>query len=154
MKLVKYVGTKEYKNDRFFGTRQTWNGNGDVQEVDDGRAQRMCAMYPEIWVLVERDAKPPKVLPPAAIDNPQNGVLFKTKLTLPNGAQVPLIEAPRSALVGYARDEFGLAVTDGHTKDDILTFIASIEELVTNPAGVAVNDCGGGEPSGLPPLDG
>lgn len=130
MRLVKYIGTKSLQVDRLYGTRTVWSGAGDVQEIDDDEsAERMCRNHPDTYALIERDGTTPTPTPLGALDHPAESVLRTTTITLENGKVVSLIDAPRRVLAEYARNEHGLAVTDGHTKSDILTFIANIEEL-------------------------
>lgn len=130
MKLVKLVhpGKTNGCIDTMYGTGVRWSHPGDVQEVaDDAKALAMTKSSPAVYELVEHDPNPPK-LKPAGLPDAKVGVLYETKVTLDDGSEVSLANAPRHDLARYA-DSIGLMVTEGHTRDDILRFIANLEEI-------------------------
>ncbi|MCY4470288.1 MAG: hypothetical protein OXC08_16360 [Thiotrichales bacterium] len=130
MRLVKYIGRKSVHIDSLYRTGTVWNGHGDIAEIrNDRAAQSMCDAHPDVYELVEHDSGLPRVLPPDVTDENVRSLYEKT-VELPNGTRTVLLDAPRPALVDYARDELGLEIRDGHTRDDILRFIAEYEEVL------------------------
>jgi hypothetical protein len=58
---VRYVGTKESKKDTVTGSLTVWFGEGDVQEVDENVAIKLC-QFPSVWQLASKPVvKRPKV---------------------------------------------------------------------------------------------
>lgn len=55
--LVEYVGLKPQETDCVAGTKITWIGLGDVQEVP-ASAWKIMARHPDVWRRVERAVGP------------------------------------------------------------------------------------------------
>ena len=58
MVALRYVGAKPSKTDTVCGSKQTWRGPGDVQEVPLATAKKLLR-YPEVWALPEEPWEPP-----------------------------------------------------------------------------------------------
>lgn len=59
MVKVQYVGSKPMKIDNIAGTGLVWNGNGDVQEVDE-QVWAKLSQHPSVWVKAPEPAKEPR----------------------------------------------------------------------------------------------
>ena len=126
--LVKHIGSRAVQADTMYGSGRTWDGFGDVQEVENEQiARRMCECSPMVFELVDPLSKLPQPIP-IGLDASQAENIDETTVALPDGRRVRLVDAPRKQLAAYARDEVGLNVLDGHTRADILTAVANVEE--------------------------
>lgn len=122
--LVRYNGVTDGYVESLFGTGIVWRGEGDVQEVKNERAARAMVTYcPGLYELVEPEngipARRPAGLEAEQVKQVQGKMI----------GDVPMLEASRRELVAYASDELGLAVADGHSREQILTAIANYEEV-------------------------
>ena len=129
MKRVKYLGKKKLHVDDLFRTNKAWHGHGDVQEIEnDSHAKRMCDVCPEVYELVEPVEGAPRWMPLEVRDNPS----FVDTLMVRehDDAMVLAKDASRFALARHANENMGLMIQDGHTKTEILGFIANIEHAM------------------------
>lgn len=51
MALIKYLGAKERATNHLTGKAVVWEGNGDIQNVDDDVALTLVATFPEYYEL-------------------------------------------------------------------------------------------------------
>ena len=65
---LRYIGAKPSKTDTVGGSRVTWRGAGDVQEVPVATAKKLLR-YPELWALPDEPWKPPE-RPARALGDP------------------------------------------------------------------------------------
>jgi hypothetical protein len=49
--FLKYVGKKPWAFDSLSGTGVQWNGNGDIQPIDEAAAEKLLR-HPDQWALV------------------------------------------------------------------------------------------------------
>ena len=61
---VRYVGTTALKKDTVTDTLTVWAGEGDVQEVDENVAIKLC-QFPDVWQLASKKVikRPQEVVP-------------------------------------------------------------------------------------------
>ena len=130
--LVEYVGKKPYHSDRFFGSGQSWDGAGDVKEVDEATAKRMCSLFPSLYVhstgtetgLHTADAltlRDQADVPKAVID--------LHEIAESDGRMVTLRQASRLALLEHAKTTLGIQTPAATTKVDLLAMIVGYLEL-------------------------
>lgn len=123
--LVRYKGNRERQLDSLFDTGVVWHGDGDVQEVPDKAALALVTYCANNFERVEPESEAPKrVTPDPALTAVEAGRM----LTI-GGRQVPMHEASRAELVRYAGDEYGLAVSDGHSREQIIQAIVDFADM-------------------------
>lgn len=69
MPQVRYIGLKTVKTDNVALTKTVWDGNGDVQEVDEATWAKL-SKHPDIWELVKGESKPQPSLADVVVDTP------------------------------------------------------------------------------------
>lgn len=102
-----YVGKKDSKIDRFYGTGLIWEGTGDIKTVkDDEVAEKMINECPEIWQPAPKDdnggspANSPITALKKEVLADSDGFTAAEK----DGEEVPIIQASRAALIAKAKD--------------------------------------------------
>lgn len=125
MALVKYVGSKALKIDRRYGSKCMWRGHGDVQVVeDDDLAATMAGNHPDVWALIKPEDEAPKI-PDTMLTGTMPAAIDETIIEELSGEKVSLRLASRGALARYADEELGLAVADGHSREQLLDAIVN-----------------------------
>lgn len=127
-KLVKYLGSRSVKVDRLFKSRCVWQGNGDVQSVeDDELAEKMQRCAPDTYAIVSTRsmAKMQSEEETSPIENSFEHLYVEDE----NGETVSLGDATRATVAKYAEEELGMKIAPGNTKKEILGFIANYDEL-------------------------
>jgi len=110
MALVRYIGGRDTHVDRLFGTTAAWDGPGDVQEIDDAKALKMCALCPQTYEEAIPGRSPGAR--EAAAAGAADAALLDSAARIPDGdAEVPLPAASRKALADYA-ESLGMSVPD------------------------------------------
>lgn len=130
--LVKYLGQKTCHADDLFGSHKVWSGHGDVQLVNDEVAERMADTYPTIYAIVQAGDDAPKVVPAGVETDLLHTTMVIEEL---NGQEVALIDASRLTVAKHATETLGIQIGDGHTKTEILKFIADYEEVKDKSTG-------------------
>lgn len=97
---VMYIGRQPRHKDRLFGTGTRWTGPGDIQEVDDGAAEKMVNQHPTVYAF------------PAAAENPD------TLLDM----------GSRDAIAEYAAKHFGVTMDKRRARDVLAKELQALME--------------------------
>ncbi len=119
MAKVKYVGVKEVAIDLWYGSAKNWQGAGDVQEVTEQQAKRLCSHVGEFErveeVVVEGD------------DSKQPEQSSDPELDADALAAKPIEKMTKDELEAYARAAFGKELDKRHSRkvlvDEVQSFI-------------------------------
>lgn len=134
-KYLKMIWTKNHFIDNLYGSGVTWNGQGDVQLVEnETAADRLLALDPKMFEEVTAETKALEAMQAPfsmkGIDAVSPSVLDGVIVTEADGTELPALEASRDALARYASEELGLMVKDGHTKAYLLTAIGTAHTAI------------------------
>lgn len=120
---IQYVGAKPFAIDNVAGTRKIWNGNGDIQEVND-RAARVLLKYPDQWALANPDDQAMVDTPEMVQARDEDGNLVD--LTADELSR-PIERMTKVELVALAKRKWNRDLDIDQTKKVLLD---SIEELM------------------------
>ena len=120
--LVEYIGNKDFHINRKTGL--IWRGAGfeNAIPVEDGLAQRMIAVHPELY----REAEPPKPAKRrederAHVDPRIDAIQIKWK-----NKQYILSRAPSDALRAYLSEQKGLSPRDDDSREAMFGMLSAV----------------------------
>ena len=122
---VRYLGKRDFQIDDLFKTGLAWQGEGDVQLVEDEeKAKKMVELCPLTYQIVpDTEHEPSKTIDKgkkaADMGDPMMQLLVPESLKEGNPNLVPARNASRLALVKFA-ESLGMSVQDNRTREEIL----------------------------------
>lgn len=150
---IQYIGRKARHRDLLYGTRQVWDGSGDVQDVPEKVGATMLRKHPDVYAapgtgpsLGDADGEPTEggsdQVQNDGSGEPQgsgdesggdeghpegNGIEIEV-----NGEWISLHQASRAVIADYAMEHFGV---DLDRRKKAATLAAELEELLATTQG-------------------
>ncbi|MFA5630340.1 MAG: hypothetical protein WC997_02410 [Porticoccaceae bacterium] len=112
---VVYVGKKPFAFDNVAGSKKSWDGNGDVQNVTPAQAA-ILIKYPDQWALVNTDDEQ-EVQQPVIITTPEGDSINAEEL------EKPLEKMNKTELSAYAQSKFNKTFGARVGKADMINMI-------------------------------
>ena len=122
---VRYIGKRDLQIDELFKTGLAWQGEGDVQLVEDeAKAKKMAKLCPLTYQIVpDTEHEPSKTTDKgkkaADMGDPMMQLLVPESVEEGNPTLVPARNASRLSLVKFA-ESLGMSVQDNRTREEIL----------------------------------